>query len=104
MRTFVDSKSRHISKKVRKFNKRKHLKEKEMTREHLAHIVNKKLYVEWKTTSVTHVHYDRNKQRLKEPEKEHSKKYEMPKNLILTEFLQSIKLILKRPGKPLMKH
>ena len=93
-------KSRHIPKKVRKFNKRKHMKEKWMTRELLTEVVKKtKLYVEWKTTSATHVNYDRNKQRFKEHEKETLKKIREAKNNILTKFLQPIKPILKRHGK-----
>ena len=60
------AKSSHIPRKIRKFNKRKHTKEKWMTRELLTEVVKKtKLYVEWKTTSVTHVNYDCNKQHLK---------------------------------------
>ena len=67
--------SRHIPKKIRKFNKRKHTKEKWMTSELLTEEVKKtKLYVECKTTSVTHVNYDCNKQRFKEHEKETLKK------------------------------
>ena len=50
------TKSRHIPKNIRIFNKRKHLKEKWMTSELLTHIVKKnKLYFDWKTTHVTHV-------------------------------------------------
>ena len=94
------AKSSHIPRKIRKFNKRKHTKEKWMTRELLTEVVKKtKLYVEWKTTSVTHVNYDCNKQRFKEHEKETLKKYEKRKNNMLTEFLQLIKPILKRHGK-----
>ena len=43
-----------------------HFKEKWMTKELLQEIVTKnKLYVEWKTTPVTHINYDFVKQRFK---------------------------------------
>ena len=60
------AKLKHIPRKVKKFNKRRHLKEKWMTKELLQEVVTKnKLYVEWKTTPVTHINYDMVKQRFK---------------------------------------
>ena len=47
------AKSKHIPQKNKKFNKRKHFKEKWMTQELLAQVVKKNsLYVKWKTTPV----------------------------------------------------
>ena len=65
------AKSKHIPQKTKKFNKRKHFKEKWMTQELLAQVVKKNsLYVKWKTTPVTHVSYDTVKQRFKSCEKD----------------------------------
>ena len=50
------AKLKHIPRKVKKIIKRRHLKEKWMTKELLQEVVTKnKLYVEWKTTPVTHL-------------------------------------------------
>ena len=60
------AKLKHIPRKIKKNNKRRHLKEKWMTKELLQEVVTKnKLYVEWKTTPVTHINYDMVKQRFK---------------------------------------
>ena len=65
------AKSKHIPQKTKKFNKRKHFKEKWMTQELLAQVVKKNsLYVKWKTTPVTHVSYDTVKQTFKSCEKD----------------------------------
>ena len=94
------AKSRHIPKKVRKFNKRKHMKEKWMTRELLTEVVKKtKLYVEWKTTSVTHVNYDRNKQRFKEHEKETLKKIREAKKEYFDRIFTAYKADIKKTWK-----
>ena len=64
------AKSKHIPQKTKKFNKRKHFKEKWMTQELLAQVVKKNsLYVKWETTPVTHVSYDTVKQRFKSRKK-----------------------------------
>ena len=61
---------KHIPKKVKNFNKRRHSKEKWMTKELLQEIVTKnKMYVTWKTTSVNHINYEQIKQRFKSYEK-----------------------------------
>ena len=94
------AKSRHIPKKIRKFNKRKHTKEKWMTRELLTEVVKKtKLYVEWKTTSVTHVNYHRNKQRLKEHEKETLKKIREAKKQYFDRIFTAYKANIKKTWK-----
>ena len=62
----LSAKLKHIPKKVKKFNKCRHLKEKWMTKELLQEIVTKnKMYVEWKTTPITHINYETVKQRFK---------------------------------------
>ena len=94
------AKSRHIPKKVRKFNKRKHMKEKWMTRELLTEVLKKtKLYVEWKTTSVTHVNYDGNKQGFKEHEKETLKKIREAKKQYFERIFTAYKADIKKTWK-----
>ena len=69
--TFLqNAKNKHISKRVVKFNKRRHKKERWMTNELLAKIVIKnEMYVDWKTTTVTSVHFKRVKLKFKGHEK-----------------------------------
>ena len=63
-------KNRHIPKRVIKFNKRQHKKQKWMTDELLAKLVIKNvMYVVWKTTPVTDVNYERSKLQFKGYEK-----------------------------------
>ena len=58
--------NRHIPKRVTKFNKRRHKKQKWMTDELLAKIVIKnEMYVVWKTIPVTDVNYERSKLQFK---------------------------------------
>ena len=60
------AKTRHIPKSVKKFNKRKHTKEKWMTNDLLKLVVKKnERYVEWKTTPVAHPNYELRKQNFK---------------------------------------
>ena len=64
------AKSKHIPKKIKKFNKRKHKKEKWMTNELLIKIVEKNnLYVKWKTTPINLEKYEEIKKQFKECEK-----------------------------------
>ena len=66
LKHLLNAKLKHIPKKVKNFNKRRHSKEKWMTKELLQEIVTKnKMYVTWKTTSVDHINYEQIKQRLK---------------------------------------
>ena len=57
--------------KIRKFSRRIHQKEKWMTNDHLLQIVKKnKKYVEWKSTPITHDNYEQMKQNFKLYEKD----------------------------------
>ena len=59
-------KNKHISKRIVKFNKCRHKKERWMTNKLLAKIVIKnEMYVDWKTTPVTSEHFERVKLRFK---------------------------------------
>ena len=59
--------NKHIPKRIVKFNKRRHKKERWMTNELLAKIVIKSdMYVDWKTTPVTSEHFERVKLNLKD--------------------------------------
>ena len=70
LKHLLNAKLKHIPKKVKNFNKRRHPKEKWMTKELLQEIVTKnKMYVTWKTTSVNHINYEQIKQRFKSYEK-----------------------------------
>ena len=70
LKHLLNAKLKHIPKKVKNFNKRRHSKEKWMTKELLQEIVTKnKMYVTWKTTSVNHINYEQVKQRFKSYEK-----------------------------------
>ena len=70
LKHLLNAKLKHIPKKVKNFNKRRHSKEKWMTKELLQEIVTKnKMYVTWKTTSVNHNNYEQIKQRFKSYEK-----------------------------------
>ena len=63
---FSTSHLKKIPKSVKKFNKRKHIKEKWMTNDLLKLVVKKnERYVEWKTTTVAHPNYELRKQNFK---------------------------------------
>ena len=54
------AKSKYIPKRVRKFNKRRHKKEEWMTDELLAQVIkNNEMYIDWKTTPITHPDYEK---------------------------------------------
>ena len=73
-------KNKHIPKRIVKFNKRRHKKERWMTNELLAKIVIKnEMYVDWKTTPVTSEHFERVKLRFKGYEKLVLKEIEIAK-------------------------
>ena len=74
------AKNKHIPKRIVKFNKRRHKKERWMTNELLAKIVIKnEMYVDWKTTPVTSEHFERVKLRFKGYEKLVLKEIEIAK-------------------------
>ena len=65
------AKNLHIPRKIKKFNRRKHKKEKWMTNDLLLQIVTKnKKYVKWKSTPITHDNYEQIKQNFKIYEKD----------------------------------
>ena len=64
------AKSKHIPKRIKKFNKRRHKKERWMTDELLAQVIKKnEMYVDWKTTSIAHPDYEKVKFNFKGYEK-----------------------------------
>ena len=79
--TFLqNTKNKHFPKRVVKFNKRRHKKERWMTNKLLAKIVIKnEMYVDWKTTPVTSEHFERVKLRFKGYEKHILKEIEIAK-------------------------
>ena len=67
LKHLLAAKSKHILKKIKKFNKRNHKKEKLMTNELLIKIVEKnKLYVKWKTIPINLEKYKEIKKQFKE--------------------------------------
>ena len=65
-----NAKSKHIPKRMKKFNKRRHKKERWMTDELLAQVIKKNdMYVDWKTTPITHPDYEQVKLKFKGYEK-----------------------------------
>ena len=65
-----NAKSKHIPKRIKKFNKRRHKKERWMTDELLEQVIKKnEMYVDWKTTPITHPDYEQVKLRFKGYEK-----------------------------------
>ena len=64
------AKTKYIPKRIKKFNKRRHKKEKWMTDEFLAQVVKKnEMYVDWKTTPITNPDYEKVKLNFKGYEK-----------------------------------
>ena len=91
-----NAKSKHIPKRISKFNKRRHKKQKWMTDELLAQIVIKnEMYVDWKTTPVTHTDHERVKLRFKGYEKLVLKEIEKAKgeyfNRVFTAYRSDMK-------------
>ena len=65
-----NAKSKHIPKRIKKFNKRRHKKERWMTDERLAQVIKKnEMYVDWKTTPIAHPDYEKVKFNFKGYEK-----------------------------------
>ena len=93
LKHLLNAKLKHIPKKVKMINKRRHLKEKLMTNEILQEIVAKnKMYVTWKTTSVTHINCENIKQRFKSSEKLLKGTLKKQNRGISTKYLQHIKV------------
>ena len=91
-----NAKSKHIPKRISKFNKRRHKKQKWTTDELLAQIVIKnEMYVDWKTTPVTHTDHERVKLRFKGYEKLVLKEIEKAKgeyfNRVFTAYRSDMK-------------
>ena len=85
------AKSKHIPQKTKKFNKRKTFQRKmDDTRITSTSCEKNSLYVEWKTTPVTHVSYDTVKQRFKSCEKDILKQIQMAKSNISIVYLRHI--------------
>ena len=64
------AKSKHIPKRIKKFNKRRHKKERWMTDKLLAQVIKKnEMYVDWKTTPNAHPDYEKVKFNFKGYEK-----------------------------------
>ena len=100
-----NAKSKHIPKRISKFNKRRHKKQKWMTDELLAQIVIKnKMYVDWKTTPDTHTDHERVKPRFKEYEKLVLKGIEKAKREYFTRVFTAYRSDMKKYGRLLMKH
>ena len=65
-----NAKSKHIPKRIKKFNKRRHKKERWMTDEFLAQVIKKNdMYIDWETTPITHPDYEQVKLKFKGYEK-----------------------------------
>ena len=80
-----NAKSKQIPKQI---NKRRHKKERWTTDELLALVLKKNdMYVDWKTTSITHPDYEQVKLKFKGYEKIVSKGIDKAKMIILIEFL-----------------
>ena len=91
------ARNKHIPQKIKKFNKRKHAKEKWMTQELLAKIAKKNsLYVKWKTTPVTHASYDNVKESFKNCEREILKQIQVAKHDYFNRIFTAYKTDMKK--------
>ena len=98
------AKSKHIPKKIKKFNKRKHKKEKWMTNELLIKIVEKnKLYVKWKTTPINLEKCEEIKKQFKECEKNVIKLIKEAKQQYFDRIFTAYRTDLKKHGVQLAK-
>ena len=100
LKHLLNAKLKHIPKKVKNFNKRRHSKEKWMTKELLQEIVTKnKMYVTWKTTSVDHINYEQIKQRFKSYEKIVKKNIKEAKQRYFDQIFTAYKNDMKKTWK-----
>ena len=89
--------SKHISKRIKKFNKRRHKKERWMTDEPLAQVLkNNDMYVDWKTTPITHSDYEKVKLKFKSYEKIVSKGIDKAKKDYLDRVFVAYKSEMKK--------
>ena len=94
------AKNKHIPKKVKKFNKRKHGKEGWMTNELLTKVVKKnKLYVVWKTTPLTNENYEIYKARFKDHDKEVKKDILNAKKMYYNRIFDTYRSDMKKTWK-----
>ena len=100
LKHLLNAKLKHIPKKVKNFNIRRHSKEKWMTKEHLQEIVTKnEMYVTWKTTSVNHINYEQIKQRFKSYEKIVKKDIKQAKQRYFDQIFTAYKNDMKKTWK-----
>ena len=100
LKHLLNAKLKHIPKKVKNFNKRRHSKEKWMTKELLQEIVTKnKMYVTWKTTSVDHINYEQIKQRFNSYEKIVKKDIKEAKHRYFDQIFTAYKNDMKKTWK-----
>ena len=79
------AKSKHIPKRIKKFNKRRHKKERWMTDELLPQVIKKnEMYVDWKTTPIAHPDYEKVKFNFKGYEKKAPSKRDYFDRVFLT--------------------
>ena len=91
------AKSKHIPKRIKKFNKRRHKKERWMTDELLAQVIKKnEMYVDWKTTPIAHPDYEKVKFNFKGYEKIVLKRIERAKRDYFDRVFLAYKCDMKR--------
>ena len=94
------AKSKHIPKRINKFNKRRHKKERWMTDELVAQVIKKnEMYVDWKTTPIAHPDYDKVKFNFKGYEKIVLKGIERAKRDYFDRVFLAYKCDMKRTWK-----
>ena len=92
-----NAKSKHIPKRIKKFNKRRHKKERWMTDELLAQVIKKnEMYVDWKTTPIAHPDYEKVKFNFKGYEKIVLKEIERAKRDYFDRVFLAYKCDMKR--------
>ena len=91
------AKTKYIPKRIKKFNNRRHKKERWMTDELLAQVVKKnEMYVDWKTTPITNLDYEKVKLNFKSYEKKFLKGIEKAKRDYFDRVFLAYKCDMKR--------
>ena len=99
------AKNKHIPKKVKQFNKRKHGKEGWMTNELLTIVVKRnKLYVAWKTILLTNKNYEIYKARFKDHDKEVKNDIVNAKKRYYYKIIDTYRSDMKKTWKTIMEH